>query len=184
MNAQLLHCSQENLKQWNISIQKNVLDSEPFFNSKNIAFYYPFANEVEIHLLFEKSKNLKKQTAFPKVEKEGEALAFFWVDTLGQLQKSKWGILEPDESRGAQRVSLEEIDLMFVPALAFDRLGYRLGRGKGFYDRSLKGFLGQRLGLAYSFQILKHLPHDTWDERVSWIATENEWICTEESLNF
>lgn len=182
LNTQLDTCSQENLEQWGQSIQKRVLASDLFLNAKSIALYQAFIHEVGTELLFEQSRNSGKKIAFPKVEQEGSALTFFWVNALDQLQKSKWGILEPDESLGAQRASLNEIDLMLLPALAFDSLGYRLGRGKGFYDRTLKGFLGQRLGLAYSFQILQHLPQDAWDERVSWIATENEWLCIGKSL--
>jgi 5-formyltetrahydrofolate cyclo-ligase len=63
---------------------------------------------------------------------------------------------------------------MVVPGLAFDRKGGRIGRGKGFYDRSLKIFSGVKLGVAYAFQVIESVPRAVWDESVQYLATEGE----------
>ncbi len=177
LNTDLSSYSSEKLTQWAYSVQKKVLDSDIFASSQNIGLYQSAFHELETKLLFEESKGIGKKLAYPKIEDEKGPLVFFWVDTQDQLQKSKWGVFEPDEKRGAQKASMDEIDLLIIPGLAFDRSGFRLGRGKGFYDRTLKNFLGQRLGLAYSFQLFSQIPHETWDEKVNWLATEKEWIC-------
>jgi len=73
-------------------------------------------------------------------------------------------------------LSLKDIDVILVPGLAFDRECYRLGWGKGFYDRLLKRAGGFSLGIAYSFQVLKRLPRDHWDIPVDAVVTEKELI--------
>lgn len=168
--------SQSDFEKLDFSIQSQVLASDLFNRSQTIALYFSHHQEVSTQLLFKDSQSKGKKIAYPRVVEENSPLAFYWVNSEGEFSTSKWGLQEPDEKLGAQRASLSEIDLLVMPGVAFDRCGYRLGRGKGFYDRTLNGFLGQRLGLAYSFQLLSQLPHDAWDEKVGWIATENEWI--------
>jgi 5-formyltetrahydrofolate cyclo-ligase len=73
-----------------------------------------------------------------------------------------------------KRVS--KIDLLVVPGIAFDKKGYRLGYGKGYYDRLLSGKRTFSIGLAYSFQLLENLPHDRYDKRLNAIASE-DGIC-------
>ena len=68
--------------------------------------------------------------------------------------------------------------MLFVPGLAFDLEGNRLGRGGGWYDRVLAG-LGKavkRVGLAYEFQIMERLPVEAWDQKVHQIVTEKRVV--------
>ncbi len=157
-------------------IQSRIMASEYYSSSQSVAFYYSTSDEVFTQGLFQETRRAGKKIAYPKVKGKQEALDFFWVQSLEQFQTSQWGIKEPDEKLGAQKATLEEIDLMLLPALAFDSQGYRLGRGEAFYDRTLKKFSGKRLGLAYSFQVLPEIPHEEWDEKVDIIATEKEWL--------
>ena len=75
--------------------------------------------------------------------------------------------------RQGELVDPQNLDMVLVPAIAFDRHGNRLGFGKGFYDRFLKTTSGRRVGIAYSFQVSsEELACEAWDERVDWIVTE------------
>ncbi len=68
---------------------------------------------------------------------------------------------------------------MFVPGLAFNEKGYRIGYGKGYYDRWLKRFqAAKRIGLAYNFQVLKKLPKTKKDIKVGIIVTEKRIIAS------
>ncbi len=156
--------------------QQAVCNSSLFSTSQSLALYHSFSFEVSTQFLFDESKRQGKKIAYPKVKEKQDALSFFWVEDQKQFSTSSMGIREPDEKLGASEAKLEEIDLMVIPGLAFDRQGNRLGRGEGYYDRTLKTYLGQRLGLAFSFQLLDQIPHEAWDEKVAWIATEKEWI--------
>lgn len=72
-------------------------------------------------------------------------------------------------------------DCIVTPGLAFDRSGFRLGMGGGFYDRLLSRpeYAGAlRLGLAYAFQLIDHLPHETWDMPVDAVCTEKGTLWT------
>jgi len=162
------------LQEWSRCIQERVLASDLFCHARAVALYHSFDEEVGTQFLFDHCLATGKKVAFPQISDPKGPLHFFWVNHPSQLIPSKFGIAVPDETQG--QAKLEEMDLMILPGLAFDREGGRLGRGKGHYDRTLKGFLGQRLGLAYSFQILDELPREAWDEKVNWLASEDEWI--------
>ena len=82
------------------------------------------------------------------------------------------GFLEPEEKR--EEVFKEQLELSFVPGVAFDFKGRRLGRGKGFYDRYLKDFKGTTVGVCSSERFLKEpIPVDQkFDVSVQYILTE------------
>ncbi len=173
---QLNACSSETLKGWNDSIQKKVLSSDLFLRSQSIGLYRSLPTEVDTQIIFDEALKQGKKIAFPKVKDSQGPLYFFWVEDAQQMSCSQWGVMEPDEKLGARSAFLSEMDLLIIPGLAFDRQGYRLGRGKSFYDRTLKSFFGQRLGLAYSFQIFDELPREAWDQKINWLVSEEEWI--------
>ena len=72
----------------------------------------------------------------------------------------------------------EEIELTLVPGLAFDRCGWRLGYGGGYYDRFLRGFPGIRAGITFAILLLEEVPHSTLDVPMHWVITEQEQIAT------
>ncbi|MDI3297702.1 MAG: 5-formyltetrahydrofolate cyclo-ligase [Bacillota bacterium] len=84
------------------------------------------------------------------------------------------GIPEPPEE--APPVEPPEIDLILLPGVAFDREGYRLGYGGGYFDRWLArpGLGARTVGVAYAAQILERLPRDPWDRGVEWLLSEAE----------
>ena len=74
--------------------------------------------------------------------------------------------------------SVAPTDLVLIPGVGFDRAGHRLGRGRGYYDRALRGVLAGalRVGLAHECQVVSHIPVDEHDERVDYIVTEERLI--------
>lgn len=103
------------------------------------------------------------------------------IFSRNDLEPSRFGILEP--KRGVRNdvrhlVTPEELDVIIVPGLAFDKLGNRLGRGKGYYDRFLSRFSSNiiSIGLAFEYQIVYRVPVDHWDCPVSMIVTEKQII--------
>ena len=82
------------------------------------------------------------------------------------MVRERFGTSRPD---GEGRVP----DFFLVPLLAFDRRGYRVGYGAGYYDRTLGGLPGRyRLGVAYAAQELDEVPAGAYDERLDAVATE------------
>ena len=90
------------------------------------------------------------------------------------LLEGVFGISEPNST--ARVVPNSEVDVWLVPALAFDDLGNRLGRGGGFYDRFLAKSAGVRIGVGYDSMILKELPCDEWDQSMDLIVTERRLL--------
>lgn len=112
----------------------------------------------------------RKRIVVPRVE--GEKMRFYDYDPATMVCGA-FGIAEP--GAGARVCRPEEIDLMVVPGVAFDRRGVRLGRGKGFYDRYLAqpGVRAVKIGTCYAHQIVDALPvepHDVTMDRVVWVG--------------
>lgn len=108
---------------------------------------------------------------FPKVQ--GHHLEFYKPKSLQDLETSSFGIQEPIVSK-SEFIRFNDIQVVLVPGVAFDRQFYRLGRGKGFYDRMLSQYKGLKIGVSYLEQISNEaLPVENHDVRMDIIVTEN-----------
>jgi len=92
-------------------------------------------------------------------------------DPAAPMKEVAFGIREPDES--APLVPREEVDLVLVPAVCYDKQGYRLGFGGGYYDRWLEHFTGFRVGLCRSAILRDKVPTEPHDTRVDVLITEH-----------
>ncbi|MBI2058743.1 MAG: 5-formyltetrahydrofolate cyclo-ligase [Nitrospirae bacterium] len=146
-------------------------------SARSVALYRDMRNEVATGFLFDRLRRRRKRVSLPKVS--GRRLAFYRVDRWDNLRPGYEGIPEP-VARAGRRNRLDAIDFFFVPGVAFDRRGNRLGHGGGFYDR----ILGRRrpssvaCGLCFDFQLLNELPRQAHDRPVDVIVTEKEVIHT------
>ena len=86
------------------------------------------------------------------------------------MKQVSFGILEPGED--CPLVPREEIDLVLVPAVCYDRRGYRLGFGGGYYDRWLERFEGPTVGLCREAVLQETVPIEAHDRRVDTLITE------------
>lgn len=166
--------SKEKISVQSLEIQKKLLQTFFFKEAESIALYAAYDFEVRTDHLFDEILKRHRRVAYPKLKKAEHGLDFFWIQSLAQLSVSKLSFLEPDCSKGAREVSPEELDLIVVPGIAFDRACRRLGRGKGLYDHVLRSFQGFSVGLAYSCQLLEKLPEEAWDERLDFLVTESD----------
>ncbi len=89
-----------------------------------------------------------------------------------QLQRHRYGMLEPDERCAI--VPTHEIELILVPALCFDRSCYRMGRGGGYYDRLLADYNGCTVGLCRDALLADAVPRQPWDRPVQQVLTETQ----------
>ena len=100
-------------------------------------------------------------------------LKFFQIkDLYKDTKKNKYGILEPNQH--ASEFSIDKIDALIVPGLAFTLDGKRLGYGGGYYDKLLsnKAFKAFTIGFCFSFQIKKDLPTESHDKKVDHVITD------------
>jgi 5-formyltetrahydrofolate cyclo-ligase len=109
--------------------------------------------------------------ALPRVVGRGKALDFHLYEAGAKLVPGGFGLSEPN--RDWPKV---EPDVLAVPLLAFDRHGYRIGYGAGFYDRTLARLRASKrvlaAGYAFAAQEFPDIPHDENDARLDWVVTE------------
>ncbi len=146
--------------------QKSIIMSKKFRTAGSVGAYFAFGSEVRTDLIISEALKLSKTVALPRVE--GESISFYQHSDSNHLVKGRFGIMEPPP-----RIAIKSIDLLIVPGIAFDRRGYRLGYGRGYYDKFLSKNPMISIGLAYSFQLIEKLPHGSHDRRMDAIATEN-----------
>ena len=167
--------SSSELLHWNRAIADRVLCLPVYLRSKSVALYSPIGKEVDTRRICDHALGQGKRIFYPKSRGEESHLAK--VDSCEDLQPGPLGIREPV---GTSWLTGKDHDglVLFIPGLAFDLQGNRLGRGRGWYDRVLVG-LGtavRRVALAFEFQIMKGLPVEEWDQRVHQIITEKRNI--------
>ncbi|MFQ5902320.1 MAG: 5-formyltetrahydrofolate cyclo-ligase [Candidatus Binatia bacterium] len=161
---------------WSHLIQERVLHFSPYLVSRSVALYSPIGNEVATEEIRDHALGAQKKLFYPKLG-EGEDLDLIQVESAEELRTGRYGILEPIGDKVMTKQDQEEL-VVFVPGLAFDLQGNRLGRGRGWYDRALE-LMGEGtrfVALAYEFQVEKDLPTERWDRKVHHIITERRII--------
>jgi len=138
-----------------------------------IAGYWPMAGEVDSRPLLTTLYDIGHQTSLPMVIEPAVPLGFRqWAPDMA-LDRGRFGIPVPSAS-AAELVP----DILLVPLVAFDRNGYRLGMGGGFYDRTIAALKALKpirtIGLAYAAQAVSAVPVDAFDQPLDWIITEQE----------
>lgn len=153
-------------------IAESLFRLEQYKNAKSVMLFASFGNEVGTHEIIRKSL-ANKTVLLPKVEShEIEPSLILDFDSL--VPSGKWGILEPIE---LMKVAYKNIDLVLVPGIAFDRRGFRLGFGFGYYDKFLKKVpKAVKIGLAFDFQVVDKIPKEEHDVPVDFIITEKRVI--------
>lgn len=135
-----------------------------------VSGFAPMPDELRIWPLLRRLSKDGARLALPVMQGKGKPLLFrLW--TPGDVMDSGvWGIAEPKADKPAV-----EPDILLMPLLAFDRHGWRLGYGGGFYDRTLQGLRGRKaviaVGLGYDEQEIKAVPHLDYDQRLDWVLT-------------
>ncbi|MGA1861371.1 5-formyltetrahydrofolate cyclo-ligase [Deferribacter thermophilus] len=141
-----------------------------FSNYNSYLLYLSFNNEVRTIKLIEYLKDNGKEVFLPVVYKERLTVGCF--EGFKDLVPGKYGIREP------KRVSsVDNFDVVVVPGVVFDNNCYRLGYGKGYYDRFLKSIYAKVLiGFAYDFQVVEKLPVESHDVKLDFVLTEKREI--------
>ena len=139
-------------------------------NDLKLALYYPTSFEINVLKLLENKYIINKNILLPVIERENIMSFSLWKKNH-VLLVNKFGILEPIKTK------FKIPNLILVPILAFDRNKYRLGYGKGFYDRYLNKYLKKSsniltVGVAFSFQKYHKLPIEKNDVKLDYILTE------------
>ena len=163
-------------------ICKNVIQSNLFKNANQILCYYPLKDEINTLLIIETALKCGKKTALPYCIDDNGNMDFYYINSLDDLKCGSFDIMEPDIDKCEKVVDFNS-SLCVVPAFSFDKQGFRLGYGKGYYDKFLKKFTFNSIGLCYNNFLGDRLPIDKHDVAVKYIATEDKIkLCKEDKL--
>lgn len=153
--------------------QECLIATPSFQRATTLALYSPIRHEVATGQLFSSALTAGKQIYYPRVC--GEDLEFCRIFSLDDLAVGAFGVAEPI---GEATIAIADLDLIVVPGVAFSYDGFRLGYGRGFYDRQLAGRPATTIavGLSFSFQLVSQLPIEEHDQQLDYIVTETESI--------
>lgn len=153
-------------------ITRTVLDLDIFRSAETVLLYYPSGSEVSTLEIFSACQLMGKKIAFPLCLDRDGTMDFFIVKGESDFEKGMYGIYEP--KKALEKLADTYDSICFVPGLSFDKRGYRLGYGKGYYDRYLSTFNGISVGLCYDSLVTDSLPADCYDKKVSYLITDKK----------
>ena len=156
-------------------ITDKLLNLDCIKNAKNIMLYLDFNNEVSTDSLIKKLLNLGKIVSSPITLKEERKLIPSQItDLKNGIQYGAYNISEP-KPECSPAINIKDLDVVIVPAVAYDKNCYRLGYGGGFYDRFLENLRKDAvtIGIAFDLQIFDEVPKEPHDAQLDYIVTES-----------
>jgi 5-formyltetrahydrofolate cyclo-ligase len=158
-------------------LKEQVKQNNLLHLQQHIACFLSFDHEILTQPLIEMIWALKKNCYLPQIHPK-QALSFVLYNSQSCLQKNSYLIDEPINSPS---IALNQLDLVFMPLVAFDKQGYRLGMGGGFYDTTFKRLYKKKhrpqlIGLAHDCQEVERLICDEWDIPLDAICTPTRWL--------
>lgn len=155
-----------------------LINTTLYKNANYIMAYIDFRNEVKTEKLIKKSLEIGKKIIIPiSLTESRELLLSELKDYDNELTTGAYGILEPKKEY-IREVAPEILDLIIVPGVVFDKRGYRIGYGGGYYDRFLLNINKSvpKVALAFNFQIVEKINEEKHDIPVDYIITDKNII--------
>lgn len=156
-------------------IAQRLFASRVWLEANTVAITISKVPEVDTYQIIRKAWEENKQVVIPKCFPEDKSMKFRTLKAFNQLESVYYGLYEPIESV-TEEVLKNKIDLIIVPGVAFNRDGYRIGFGGGYYDRYLRDYEDIKVSLAFNSQIVQTIPIESHDIPVNMILTEVETI--------
>ncbi len=155
---------------------ERIKELPEFLSARYILSYMAMPNECDPAEAVRFAWKNGQKVVFPVCE-EGNTLGLYLPAGADAFVRGKYGIMEPDTLRSV-RISIEQIDCIIVPGLAFDRGGRRLGQGAGYYDRLLCESGAYRIALAFPDQIISEVPVASHDALMNAVVTAENCFVT------
>jgi len=160
-----------------LRIIQTVRELPEYRKAKVIASYVDKGSEVQARLLIRQALASRKRVLVPIVDKESRSLLYSEIKGLHELAPGAYNIPEPKWAHRRLR-ELETAGVVFVPGIAWDLDGYRLGWGKGYFDTVLKRLPDRSvaIGLAFDLQVVERVPRAQFDLPVDLLVTETRVV--------
>lgn len=177
--------SLEKIEEKSKIIANNLFNLNQYKKANFIFSFISFKDEVNTHEIIKKSISIGKRVGVPiPVPKTKELKVSELIDFDKELDLGFYNILTPKD-KYIRIVPPQLVDLVLVPGVAFDKRGYRVGYGGGYYDRFFNNINKDiiKIGLCYEMQILSEVPKNSHDIPIDFILTEKRLIqCAKEKI--
>jgi 5-formyltetrahydrofolate cyclo-ligase len=154
-------------------ISQRVRKLYQYRSAETILVYVSTSIEVDTKRIIKNAWADGKRVAVPRCIPYSRLMEFHYINSFDELSPGTFSVLEPDEHQPIVRDFSKT--LMLVPAFMFSATGYRLGYGKGYYDRYMSRYNGAAVGLCYTEDFKLHMYHGRYDRPVDAVVTE-KWI--------
>ncbi len=146
----------------------------PWQEAGSVLFFAPMEGEPDVWELLLDALRGGKMAALPRYSPQRREYEVCRVeDPDREVKAGYFGIREPDQT--CRIIAWNSLDFVLVPGVGFSVNGYRLGRGKGYYDRMLARASGVKCGVAFDWQITRDIPVEPHDIRLDCILTPTRW---------
>lgn len=162
----------ENKEYLSSLIADTFLSTDLYKKAEVLLLYCSVGSEVSTDKIFSKALNDNKRVAFPLCLDNNGVMDFYYVNDISDLEEGMYGIKAPKSA--CEKYTKRENTLCIVPGLSFDKRGYRLGYGKGYYDRFLEKFNGISIGLCFDAMLEDALPTDKFDKKADYLVTDKK----------
>lgn len=163
--------TKEEVRAYSEEIQKNLFSLSCVNSARTVCTFLSAFKEPDTISIVKRLLSENYRVVVPVTDTETTTLSLSYIDGMDDLIKGAYNIPEPRYIKSAKA---EDIDVILVPGLAFDRSGGRMGFGKGYYDRFLSESRGVKIGLCYDFQLRDKIPTESHDVPMDFIITEKE----------
>lgn len=148
---------------------------DSYKSAKTIGLTIAMKNEVDTRKIIEHAWAQGKEVAVPKCNPEDKTMTFRYLTGWDEIETVYFGLKEP-KPEVTKVCHPHEIELLIVPGLLFDKRGYRIGFGGGYYDRYLNQYPNKTVSLGYHFQLVEELPVESFDIPVQSLITDESII--------
>ena len=159
--------------QMDSDIAERVRKLYQYRTAKVIMVFVSTKIEIDTFKIIENAFQDEKLVAVPRCIPETRQMEFHFISSIDQLSPGSFSVLEPPAFYPI--VTDFSNALMLVPGFMFDAFGFRLGYGKGYYDRFMSRFNGAAVGMCYSCEFKRHMYHGRYDRAVDTVVSE-KWI--------
>lgn len=161
--------------EYDLSVCELLIESEFYKKSETVLLYASLDDEICIDSVIINALENGKKVALPVCRDSNGNMDFYYINSLNELKTGSFSVREPDTT--VCKICADFTNcLCVVPGIAFDKRGYRLGYGKGYYDRFLKNFTFNSVGLCYNELMVENLPNDEFDVPVDYIVTQDKVV--------
>lgn len=150
-------------------IRKNLRKLDLYKKARSVFVFISYRSEVDTKGIIDDILADGKKLLVPLVK--GSEMIAVEVKGIDDLEPNKMGILEPKDGE-----EVTEVDLTLTPGLAFDKAGYRLGYGGGYYDKFFSKVDTIRMGIGYYDQFVESLVHEDYDKPLQYLVTDRGLI--------